>query len=178
MINIWILEEATEKYEEFHVRYEVLTDVTMKSTIMWDVFWIKGLAQKYLLLVESTIWPWRWRQYVPPKHWKTSTRLYRIISIWGGLAYLWVIEGDKKGTSCLRAQLGHRVTGGHKYIDLVFQVGGWTQDRWPCSVQKITVAKSKEVKTRLSNSRRNKQVWKNLLRQVVAQKGALCRQWW
>jgi hypothetical protein len=36
----------------------------------------------------------------------------------------------------------------------------------------ITVAKSKEVKTGWSNSRRNRQVWQHLLRKAVAQKGS------
>jgi hypothetical protein len=37
--------------------------------------------------------------------------------------------------------------------------------------KKNTVANSKEVKTGWFNSRRNKQVWQNLLRKAVAQMG-------
>jgi hypothetical protein len=38
-----------------------------------------------------------------------------------------VVEGDEKGTRCLGVKLDQPVTGGHKYRDLVLQVGGWTQ---------------------------------------------------
>jgi hypothetical protein len=38
-----------------------------------------------------------------------------------------VAEGDEKRTRCLGVYLGYPVTGGHKYRDLVLQVGGWTQ---------------------------------------------------
>jgi hypothetical protein len=38
-----------------------------------------------------------------------------------------VTEGDIKGTWRLGVQLGHPVTGGHKYRDLLLQVGGWMQ---------------------------------------------------
>jgi hypothetical protein len=38
-----------------------------------------------------------------------------------------VVGGDGKGTRCLGAELGHHITGGHKYRDLVRHVGGWTQ---------------------------------------------------
>jgi hypothetical protein len=51
---------------------------------------------------------------------------------------------------------GHPVTGGHKYRDLVLQVGGWTQGWRPCSAKKNIVAKSGEVQTRWSNSRIDK----------------------
>jgi hypothetical protein len=44
------------------------------------------------------------------------------------------------------------VTGGHKNVDLLFQVGGCMQDWQPCSVKKNIFAKSKEVKTEWSNS--------------------------
>jgi hypothetical protein len=40
--------------------------------------------------------------------------------------------------------------------------------------KKIIVAKSKEVKTGWSNSR---QVWQNLLRKAMAQKGLFCQRW-
>jgi hypothetical protein len=35
-----------------------------------------------------------------------------------------VVEGEEKGARCLGVQLRQRVTGGHKYRDLVLQVGG------------------------------------------------------
>jgi hypothetical protein len=35
-----------------------------------------------------------------------------------------VVVGDEKGIQCLGVELGHTVTGGHKYSDLVLQVGG------------------------------------------------------
>jgi hypothetical protein len=59
----------------------------------------------------------------------------------------------------------------HKYRDLVLQVGGWMQGWQPCSVRKISVVNSKEVKTRWSNSRQNRQIWQDLLRKTMAQKG-------
>jgi hypothetical protein len=34
-----------------------------------------------------------------------------------------VAEGDEKGTQCLGVQLGHPITGGHKYRDLALQGG-------------------------------------------------------
>jgi hypothetical protein len=43
---------------------------------------------------------------------------------------------------------------------------GWQ----PCSINKITVAKSREMETRRSNSQRNWQLWQNLLRKAMAQK--------
>jgi hypothetical protein len=45
-----------------------------------------------------------------------------------------VEEGDEKENRCRGVQLGHPVTGGYKYRDLVLQVGGWAQG-WPCSVE-------------------------------------------
>jgi hypothetical protein len=35
-----------------------------------------------------------------------------------------VLEGDEKGPRCLGILLGQSVIGGHKYRDLVLQVGG------------------------------------------------------
>jgi hypothetical protein len=87
-----------------------------------------------------------------------------------------------------RQQKGNLVSGNitgpsrhwvHKYRDLVLQVGCWMQGWQPCSVKKNTVVKSKEVKTRLSNSWWNRQVWQNLLRKAVAENGPFCwQQWW
>jgi hypothetical protein len=44
-----------------------------------------------------------------------------------------------------------------------------------CKEKKITVEKSKEVKIRWSNSWWNRQVWQNLLRKAMAQKGLFCQ---
>jgi hypothetical protein len=60
------------------------------------------------------------------------------------------------------------VTGGHKYRDLVLQVGGLDTRLTSLLCKKIIVAKSKEEKTRWSNSR---QIWQNLLRTAMAKKG-------
>jgi hypothetical protein len=58
----------------------------------------------------------------------------------------------------------------------VLQVGGWTQGWQPRSVKKIIVARSKKVKTRWYNSR---QIWQNLLRKAMAQKGLFWQLgWW
>jgi hypothetical protein len=54
-----------------------------------------------------------------------------------------VIEGDENGTRCLG---GHPVSGGHKYRDLVIQVGGWTQGWRPCSVKKLLLRNPKKWK--------------------------------
>jgi hypothetical protein len=64
-----------------------------------------------------------------------------------------VVEGDEKGTRCLGIQLGHPVTGGQKYRDLVLQVGGLDARLTTVICKKIIVTKSKEVKTGWSNSR-------------------------
>jgi hypothetical protein len=41
------------------------------------------------------------------------------------------------GTQCLGVQLGHPVSGGHKYGDLVLQVGGWALDRQSSPVKRL-----------------------------------------
>jgi hypothetical protein len=60
----------------------------------------------------------------------------------------------------------------------ILQVGSLMQGWQPCSVKKITVAKSREVKTGWSKLRRNKQVWQNRLMQAMAQKRLFCQWWW
>jgi hypothetical protein len=73
-----------------NVGFDILTVVTMKSPIFWNV----GLyslveAHRYWLCFPPTSWwllgwlilqPWKWRQYVPSKLWWTSTRLYDVTS--------------------------------------------------------------------------------------------------
>jgi hypothetical protein len=43
----------------------------------------------------------------------------------------------RKRTRCLGIRLGHPVTGGYKYRDLVLPVAGWTQDWRHCSVKNL-----------------------------------------
>jgi hypothetical protein len=59
-----------------------------------------------------------------------------------------VVESDEKGAWCLGVQLGHPVTGGHKYRDLFLQVWGLMQGCRPCSIKNITVSTPQEVNTR------------------------------
>jgi hypothetical protein len=70
------------------------------------------------------------------------------------------VECDEKGNRCLRVKLGHPVPGGHKYRDLVFQVGGLYARLTTLLCKKIIVAKLKEV---------------NLLTKAMAQKGLFCQ---
>jgi hypothetical protein len=90
-----------------------------------------------------------------------------------------LFEGDKNGARCLGVHLGQPITGGHKFRGLILQVGGWKQGLRPCSVKKnkITVAKSKEMKIRWTNWSRNRQDWQNLLRKSMAHTGLFC-EWW
>jgi hypothetical protein len=53
-------------------------------------------------------------------------------------------------------------------------LGGWTQGWRPCSVKKLLLRNSKEVKTGWSNST---QIWQNLLRKAMCKKGLFYR-WW
>jgi hypothetical protein len=46
-----------------------------------------------------------------------------------------------------RGITGPPPSGGHKYRDLVLQVGSWMQGWQPCSVKKIIVVKSTDMKT-------------------------------
>jgi hypothetical protein len=61
-----------------------------------------------------------------------------------------VLEGDEKGTWCLG----------------ILNTQGW----WPCSIKKIIVPKSREVKTRWSNSR---PIWQNLRKGLGSKRAVL-----
>lgn len=58
--------------------------------VLWRV------ALWFLLL---TFWTWRWRQYIPTKHWQTFTRLYGIIPkstllrpTRSRITYIWLVQ--------------------------------------------------------------------------------------
>jgi hypothetical protein len=55
-------------------------------------------------------------------------------------------------------------------IIIIIIIGCWMHGWWPCCVKNI-VAEFRVVKTGWSNSR---QIWQNLLRKAVAQKGLFC----
>jgi hypothetical protein len=68
------------------VRYGVFTSVKTSIVILWDVT-PYCLVDEYLrfwgmcCLHFQDIWPWRWRQYVPPIHAHPPTRLHSLISL-------------------------------------------------------------------------------------------------
>jgi hypothetical protein len=76
-----------------------------------------------------------------------------------------VEAGENSHARHRRNELGHLVTGEHKYGDPILQVGGWTQGylalykNYCCEIQRI------------ENYMVYRQVWKNLLRKAMAQKG-------
>jgi hypothetical protein len=63
--------------------------------------------------------------------------------------------------------MGHPVTGGYKYMDLVLQVGGLDARLMTLLCKRIIFSKSKQVKTT--------SILTDLLRKAMAQKGLFCR---
>jgi hypothetical protein len=80
-----------------------------------------------------------------------------------------IVQDDENGTRCLGVYLGHPATGEHKYRNRVLQVGVLTQGWRPCSVKKLLLRNPKKWKP--------DQIWQNLLRKAMAQRGLFC-QWW
>jgi hypothetical protein len=65
------------------VRTEVLTAVSMKSTIVWNVMLcsLVEFRQRFgWLCFRHILLPWRWKQYLPPKLRWNSTRLHGVTS--------------------------------------------------------------------------------------------------
>jgi hypothetical protein len=69
---------------------------------------------------------------------------------------------------------GNPVPGGHKHRDLVLKVGVFDARLTTLLCKKLTVAKSKELKPGWSN----KQIWQDLLRKGMAQKGLFYERLW
>jgi hypothetical protein len=88
---------------------------------------------------------------------------------------LWDVEGNENGTR----YLDNPATWGQKYRELALQAGV-VRKTDNLVLQTVILAKSKDVKTGRPDSRHVtgvKQIWQNILREAVAQKGLLC-QWW
>jgi hypothetical protein len=66
--------------------------------------------------------------------------------------------------------MGRPITGGHKFIDLPLMLGMKTRLASLLCKKKVNVEKSEEVKIGWFNSRRNRQVWQNVLRKAMAKK--------
>jgi hypothetical protein len=64
-----------------------------------------------------------------------------------------VVGGYGKGIQCLGVHLGHFVPGGYNYRDLALQVGGLDARLTNLLCKNISVAKSKDVKTRMQCGR-------------------------
>jgi hypothetical protein len=86
----------------------------------------------------------------------------------GGLEYLHRIAASRR-----RRRNGNPVPGGitGSLCSWGIYIRGHGPPGWGLGVKKITLAKSKVVETGWSTSRRNRQVWQNILRKAMAQTG-------
>jgi hypothetical protein len=94
----------------------------------WEEFWIYCSGFVTFLWIQCTD-----EKYFRglPEHFSNS-KFYSVIFLaWSTIEYLHYSPAN------YRWQNGNLVPGGHKYRDLVLQVGSWMQDWWPCSIKNL-----------------------------------------